>query len=114
MCDGRKSMRATLVAATLMISFVSFASSTRADDDNYTTAQLIAACSAAPHSCQTQIGLGVVMGLAGKCVPESMELPSDAQVLQVIDWLKAHPDVYPDDAPEAVDAAEAALYPCPK
>ena len=114
MCDDRTRMLATVVAAALAIGFVSFFASAKADDDNYTTAQLIAECSAAPHSCQLQIGLGVTMGLAGKCVPESMELASDAQILQVIEWIRAHPDVHPDDAPEAIDAAEAALYPCSK
>lgn len=82
------------------------------DDDDMTTAQLIEMCSADPHSCQMEIGAGVVMGLAGACVPQSMEVPSDDQIMQVIDWLKAHPDVSPDDWSEAVNTAEATMYPC--
>jgi hypothetical protein len=100
-----------LFAGALAIGFVCIAASANADGD-YTTAQLIADCSANPHSCQMQIGMGVVMGLTGKCVPESMEVASDAQILQVIDWLRAHPDVHADDWAEAVDAAIDALYPC--
>lgn len=105
--------RKTLVAVALVIGLTSFFPAAKAaDDDDYTTAQFIADCSTAPHSCQGSIGMGVVMGLAGPCVPKSMEIPSDVQVLQVIDWLKAHPDVHPDDWAAAVDAALAALYPC--
>jgi|SRR5579863_917669 len=106
--------RITLVVVVFAIGLVSFLPSAKADDDNYTTAQLVARCSAAPRSCQAQIGMGVVMGLSGKCVPSSMAVPSDAQVLRVIHWVKAHPHVHPDDWGEAVDAAETALYPCSK
>jgi hypothetical protein len=85
-----------------------------ADDDHETTASYIAICSASLHSCQESIGMGVVFGLSGQCVPDSMELPSDAQIRQVIDWLKAHPNVHPEDWEPAVDAAITALYPCAK
>lgn len=107
----RMTARLAFIATTLAIGFICLSPSAKADDDN-TTGSFIAECSAAPHSCQASIGMGVAMGLAGPCVPESMEVPSDAQILQVIDWLKAHPDVHPDDWGDAVDAALAALYPC--
>jgi hypothetical protein len=106
--------RPTLVATALAIGFVAFFSSAKADDDDMTTAQFVAQCSADPHSCQMSVGMGVVMGLSGSCVPDSMDAPSDAQILQVIDWLKAHPDVHPDDWAAADDAAIQALYPCAK
>lgn len=99
-----------LFAGLVMVVMVGAPPAAKADDD--TTASYIAECSADPHSCQASIGMGVVMGLSGGCVPDSMQVPSDDQVLQVIDWLKAHPDVHPDDWAEAVDAALAAMYPC--
>lgn len=109
----RMTARLAFIATTLAIGLTSFFPSAKAaDDDDYTTATFIAQCSAAPHSCQGSIGMGVVMGLSGPCVPQSMELASDAQILQVIGWLKAHPDVHPNDWADAVDAALAALYPC--
>lgn len=96
-----------VIAMTLV-----WAPAAQADDGDYTTAQLIAHCSANPHSCQMQIGMGIVMGLSGRCAPHSMLVPSDEQVLQVINWLRAHPDVHPDDWAAAVNAALAAIYPC--
>jgi hypothetical protein len=86
--------------------------SAKADDS--TTASYVARCSANLHSCQGSIGDGIVMGMSGACAPTSMLMASDEQILQVMDWLKAHPDVHPDDWSDAVDAAVDALYPCPK
>jgi hypothetical protein len=81
--------------------------------DDATTAPYVANCSANPHSCQESVGMGIVLGEYGACAPDSMLQASDAQVLQVMDWLKAHPDVHPDDWTEAVGAAIDDIYPCP-
>ncbi|HSM96392.1 MAG TPA: hypothetical protein VLT91_10130 [Rhizomicrobium sp.] len=104
-------IRLALAVAALAVGLIVLFPAARADDDD-TTAQFIATCSVDPHSCQGSIGVGVVMGLSGPCVPQSLALASDAQILQVVDWLKAHPDVHPDDWADAVDAALEALYPC--
>jgi hypothetical protein len=104
-------IRPILAVTALATGLVVFLPSANADDEE-NTAQFVARCSANPHSCQEDVGLGIVMGLTGPCVPNGMMEASDAQILQVTGWLSAHPDVHPNEPGEAIDAALDALYPC--
>ena len=77
------------------------------------TAQTVARCRVDATECKQSIGMGVVLGDAGKCPPNDMVMPTDAEIKAILSWLEQHPRVEPDDFVAASNAAIDALYPCP-
>jgi hypothetical protein len=93
---------------------VGLGSSVSANADPGETAQMVAQCRLNSSPCKESVGLGVVMGLFGRCAPKDMVMPTEAEIQAILSWLEQHPQVYPDDFSDASSAAVDALYPCRK
>jgi hypothetical protein len=89
-------------------------SSVSANASTGETANIVAQCRVNSAPCKQSVGLGVVLGVTGKCAPKDMVLPTDAEIQGVLSWLEQHPQVHPDDFAAASNAAVDALYPCSK